>query len=59
MLLFIEMMKAEFRAGGVAVQGDMLGDREIKSSIWEMLPLKCLQTRKGSFQSWKLIQSIM
>lgn len=53
MLLFIEMVKAEFRAGGEAVQGDTLGDREIKSSIWEMLLLKCLQTRKGSFQSWK------
>lgn len=48
------MVKAEFGAGGEAVQGDMLGDREIKGSIWEMLLLKCLQTRKGSFQSWKL-----
>lgn len=53
MLLFVEMVKAEFGAGGEAVQGDRLGDRKIKSSIWEMLLLKCLQTRKESFQSWK------
>lgn len=36
-VLFIEMVKAEFEGREGGSTGDVLGDREIKSSIWEML----------------------